>query len=426
MARQVTYGNAFGPSEEMLKAIAAQKAGQAAQSGPGTFQGTGGARITVGGPQNPNVTQGGAERLPMGQEFRRPNGQLVADTRLNSPTGGVFGGKDALFSGSFVAPGTQQRAASQQDVVRAIAAGDEVRNKRLKVTLPDGSVVAVNPQDGSLIADARQVAGEAAVGRAGDPTQQRFGAQALNAIGNIDPRALQGIASRVGGLEGLLAAQQAAGRTQAEGARSGQAGAIEQLAALASGQNSIVDAQTKLAQDRLARSIGGQLASQRGGFNPAAQRQAFRALSQGQVDLGATAAAAKAEEQQNAIKNLFAATSGLRGQDLSALGLEGTLAGQRAGLLGQQGGLLDATNRSLSDYAQFILGRGDRAAQERLQAAGIAAGVPVQQEQGKNFFGSTLGGAGAGAAIGSFGGPVGSAIGAGIGGLTGLLGGIFG
>lgn len=247
-------------------------------------------------------------------------------------------------------------------------------------------------QRDTLTGDTAKLLGQVDVRRESDPFQQRFGERALQTFGQVNPNALLPVANDVRALENALQFRQNQARGLGEESRQAQSGALAQLLRRAQGQDSVVAEQTKAAQDRMRRSVASQLASQRGNFNPAAQRAALMSLSQGNVDLGAQSAAAMAEERQQALNSLAGLQTQQRQQDMFGLGLEGQLAGQSAALVGQRAQLLDAINRNRAAFANQVFGRGDLASQEALNAARIIQGVP-QQQQGPGFL-QTLGGLG--------------------------------
>ena len=230
----------------------------------------------------------------------------------------------------------------------------------------------------TLTGDAATLSGLAEARRSSDPVQQRLGGRALDTLARVNPDALLPIINQFRAQQNALAARQAGARRLAAQARAGQQSTLDRLRAVASGEDSVVAQQAKVAQDRLRQSIASRLASQRGGFNPGAQREGLRALSEGSVNLGAQSAAAQAEERRQALSQLLAGQAQLRQQDLGGLQLEGVLSGQQAGLISPQAQLLNALNAQRSGFFNQVFGRGDRAAQQALQAAGIVGGVPVQ------------------------------------------------
>jgi hypothetical protein len=112
-------------------------------------------------------------------------------------------------------------------------------------------------------------------------------------------------------------------RYNADTARQGQQSTIDMLNRYATGQDSVVAAQTKLQQEQARKAMASQLASSsRGGFNPAAVRGAQNALGNTQAQLGAAGAIGQMQERQAATNALLAGQTGLRQQDLGALGAE--------------------------------------------------------------------------------------------------------
>lgn len=211
-------------------------------------------------------------------------------------------------------------------------------------------------------------------------------------VRSLDP--LKDIADSYGTLGRDLYRQQRVAANQAASSRQGQQSAIERLSQLARGQGSVVDAQTKVAGDQLARAIAGQQASQRGRFNPGGQLQALRTIGQGQLDLGSRAVAAKAEEQQNALQALLNAQAQQRQQDMTSGALAGTQAGQRAGITQQQAALMNAIAQQRLAAEQRIISGRDYARNQAERVAQMVAGVPLQPAE-PNFLEKAFGFAGA-------------------------------
>jgi len=219
---------------------------------------------------------------------------------------------------------------------------------------------------------------------AGDDPSLALREQALTGANIRYIQGLDPIYDIAGGLardQSRLYRDQQLGKNLANEARQGQSQGLDRLRELSQGKNSVVDAQERLARDRLQTGIAGQLASQRGRFNPASQRQAFQALSQGMTGLGAQTAAAKAEEQQSALKALLAAQAMQRGQDMFATVQEGALAQQRAGIAGQRAGLLGSLGQQRLAGEYGITKSQDYARDQAERVAQIIAGLPLQPQE---------------------------------------------
>ena len=122
------------------------------------------------------------------------------------------------------------------------------------------------------------------------------------------------------------------------------------LRGLAQGKDSIVAKQTLLARENAAKRIASQLASARGGYNPAAMRGAQMAQAGAESQLGAQGAINQSMEQQQAMRNYLAAAQGIRGQDLASEQM------MRQERLGQQGVAQGWQKIGLSDkYTQAAL-----------------------------------------------------------------------
>ena len=83
----------------------------------------------------------------------------------------------------------------------------------------------------------------------------------------------------------------------------------------------IVDIQAERGRNALTRALASQVGSSPGGFNPAMQRAALFARGQGQAELEAQAAEAKAREARGALESALAGTQGVGSSILGAGGL---------------------------------------------------------------------------------------------------------
>lgn len=108
----------------------------------------------------------------------------------------------------------------------------------------------------------------------------------------------------------------AALRGETTESRGMQSEAVGMLGRLARGEDSVVAKQTQLARENAAKRIASQLATQRGGFNPAAMRGAQMSQAGAEAQLGAAGAIGQMQERQAALKNYLAGTTGMRGQDI--------------------------------------------------------------------------------------------------------------
>lgn len=128
-----------------------------------------------------------------------------------------------------------------------------------------------------------------------------------------------------------------------------QESALRNLRGFAEGNGqTIAEMQSAQAREQARRSIMSQLASQRGGFNPAARRNALFALSDANANIASNTAVNAAQERRQALLDYITGSSGLSAQsgNLAAQsaqvrsGLEAQRGAQTQGLLG----LLNAEN----------------------------------------------------------------------------------
>lgn len=203
----------------------------------------------------------------------------------------------------------------------------------------------------------RTMLGDAALNEASNPLagqQQRF----LDMLGGVNPdyyrqqgRAISGIDPR--SASGIAAQQQA----------------MAQLGRYASGQDSVVEQQNRIAQQRLAQQIGSQLSGNAGRMSGAALRGAQMALSRGSADLSGQAMANAAAERQSATQALAGVGAQAQQNALQAALGQGSLMGQGAQVTG-------AGDSTAAGLANLALGQRQQARNEALGTWGTALGVP--------------------------------------------------
>lgn len=205
-----------------------------------------------------------------------------------------------------------------------------------------------------------------------DPLTSAIRARAQQEQANIDPSAYDAYGKQFASAANAQRRNAQQMRGMALGGLSRYDQGLGQLYDYATGARSAVDPAAQIERERLARQMQSTLASQRGGYNPALARAAMMAQSQGLADIGASAAAQKAEEQRAATDMYLRGLGGylqgvgqVQGADLATSGFGADMTQRQAAMTG----LGNATRGDLLDRA---LGR------EGGFSSGLNAGIAQQ------------------------------------------------
>ena len=205
-----------------------------------------------------------------------------------------------------------------------------------------------------------------------NPVLARFLDDALGGIGALDPGRVDPQIQQLLNIGAITQEQAAAAQDRAAQSRAQTQEAIGLLRGIATGQESPISIRARLASEDLARQAAAQQASQRGGFNPAAQRAALLGLSEAQGRLAAETAAAEAEAQQAAINQLIEATGGVTERDIQQQLAAGTVGTQLGALQEVAANLGLKSEEEQRAFIDLILAQQDKSAAEALQSLGLA------------------------------------------------------
>jgi len=171
---------------------------------------------------------------------------------------------------------------------------------------------------------------------------------------NIDPSAYAAYGQQFGTAANAYQRDAQQMRNMAMGGLGRYDQGLSRLYDYATGARSAVDPAAQIEREQLARHMQSTLASQQGGYNPALARAAMFAQSQGLADIGAQAAAQKAEEQRAAtdmylrgLGGYLQGISGVQAADLASAGFGADMTQRRAAMTG----LANATRGDLLDRA---------------------------------------------------------------------------
>ena len=225
-----------------------------------------------------------------------------------------------------------------------------------------------------------------------DPMVRAQQAKGMDAYDRIDPSAIQrlggdarDIAARaeagVLARQAMVDAQAAQGRDAAALARQRAGAAVDAVGAMAGVRGpSVADLAAQQQRERGQAAIVSTLASQ-GGYSPAAQAAAMRALGQQGADIAGSTAIARAQEEQAALsRDLAARTTAAQGYSQLAESERAQQGTDLAAAQQAQAGLLSATSAQaglLGQEGQFLAG----ADQQRAALFDAAQRARMQQEQ---------------------------------------------